>query len=663
MNQIFSLLIGIIVSVFISACGSEDLANDPNIVVPQSILSANISSLSINANTSSYFSITAKKEDGTTDTVSVISSDSNVCTVSIINSDVTVNAKSLGSANITIISGSGNILNIPVSIIETSVATLSVDKLSFSMEDNASANIIVTATTDGVTPDTITAVSSNTAVLTVLVIENNITITSHNVGSAAINILSSSGKSITCNIDVLSPGEATLVLSKESLVITEGNAGTLTAIATLDGINEDNISVTSSDTNILTLTVVENDIVVTTKNAGTAIITVTSGSNLIKTCNVSVEAVQTTLTVGTGYITDHILNDNGVVYSLSVEYGKSYEIWVKDALSQATSDYHSVDAVISVYSQDKTKIYLSREDQVYSVPKQLNPIEAEQLYIHVEPSISGEIGTYSIEVVEKTSLHEGMKVVPFSLKDGIIKNSKVSNEVSVNNWSYYTTEVIASTTKTISIDNISPTENLAIKVYEDENCTAQVNSATSAATGSVSLSHTYSKSGTFCIAVNNISLLNSATYDISINGNKAAVGTTYTSNELFDIPDNNLNGVLSTIEVEYGILNISNVKVTVNIKHPFVNDLSIYVTSPTGIESVLSTSNGGSGDNYTSTVFDDAATVKISEASAPFTGSFLSESPLSIYKDEDPNGVWTLKVVDDTPGDTGRIESWSIVTE
>ena len=57
----------------------------------------------------------------------------------------------------------------------------------------------------------------------------------------------------------------------------------------------------------------------------------------------------------------------------------------------------------------------------------------------------------------------------------------------------------------------------------------------------------------------------------------------------------------------------------------------------------LSNRNGGSGDNFTNTVFDDEAATAISPASRPFTGSFRPFQPLSAFDGQAIAGTWTLR--------------------
>ncbi|SNR37849.1 Por secretion system C-terminal sorting domain-containing protein [Lutibacter agarilyticus] len=135
---------------------------------------------------------------------------------------------------------------------------------------------------------------------------------------------------------------------------------------------------------------------------------------------------------------------------------------------------------------------------------------------------------------------------------------------------------------------------------------------------------------------------------------------TYNSTDKsLEIPDNDPNGVNSIITV-INNQTITDINVTVNITHPYVEDLTLTLTSPNGIAILLSVSNGGAGDNYTNTVFDDDATIKISDGFAPFTGSFIPQLPLANLNNIESKGDWTLNVADNGEADTGTILNWSL---
>jgi len=105
---------------------------------------------------------------------------------------------------------------------------------------------------------------------------------------------------------------------------------------------------------------------------------------------------------------------------------------------------------------------------------------------------------------------------------------------------------------------------------------------------------------------------------------------------------------------------ITDLDVTVHISHSSTSDVDIYLKGPSGVEIALSRDNGGSGNDYDGTVFDDEASEPIGDASAPFAGSYRPEVPLSTFDGLGSAGVWQLRVFDDGTGDTGTLDSWSL---
>lgn len=100
--------------------------------------------------------------------------------------------------------------------------------------------------------------------------------------------------------------------------------------------------------------------------------------------------------------------------------------------------------------------------------------------------------------------------------------------------------------------------------------------------------------------------------------------------------------------------------VQLSIVHSYVTDVDVSVISPTGANVDLSTDNGEGGGAYTATVFDDGCMTSITDGSAPFTGCFFPEMPLSMLNDQSPDGEWILHVADDAPVDDGVLFDWSL---
>jgi subtilisin-like proprotein convertase family protein len=114
---------------------------------------------------------------------------------------------------------------------------------------------------------------------------------------------------------------------------------------------------------------------------------------------------------------------------------------------------------------------------------------------------------------------------------------------------------------------------------------------------------------------------------------------------------------LVTVDSPYAAVDVD---VLVNITHPSTDQIDLYLIGPDGTSVELSTDNGGSGDNFIDTVFDDDAAQSITAASPPFTGSFRPEQPLSALNGRPVQGSWTLHVADDTVGQMGMLNGWQL---
>src|SRR4029450_327651 len=78
---------------------------------------------------------------------------------------------------------------------------------------------------------------------------------------------------------------------------------------------------------------------------------------------------------------------------------------------------------------------------------------------------------------------------------------------------------------------------------------------------------------------------------------------------------------------------IAGLKVQLDITHTWDEDIQFYLVAPggdilAGEYVMLSSFHGGAGDNYRGTIFDDTASLSITQGSAPFAGSYRPEEPL-----------------------------------
>lgn len=118
--------------------------------------------------------------------------------------------------------------------------------------------------------------------------------------------------------------------------------------------------------------------------------------------------------------------------------------------------------------------------------------------------------------------------------------------------------------------------------------------------------------------------------------------------------------VSSSIDVAGVEGKVSGVTVSFDILHSFTSDLVISLRSPDGRSVRLVSREGGSGNHFFDTVFDDRSTSSIVNARAPFRGTFRPFQPLSDLDGASPNGAWTLDVVDEQFQDGGVLLGWAL---
>jgi cysteine-rich repeat protein len=131
------------------------------------------------------------------------------------------------------------------------------------------------------------------------------------------------------------------------------------------------------------------------------------------------------------------------------------------------------------------------------------------------------------------------------------------------------------------------------------------------------------------------------------------------------IPSNDPTGLASPVVVTGAGRYLYHLSVTLDITHPNSTDLDLFLTAPSGRRIDLVTDLGGSNDNiYAGTTIDDQAGMPASDTPLPPDGTpfptVAGEGALSAFLGEDPNGTWTLTVVDDAAGNTGTLNGWTL---
>ncbi|MFA5403777.1 MAG: M28 family peptidase [Ignavibacteria bacterium] len=132
--------------------------------------------------------------------------------------------------------------------------------------------------------------------------------------------------------------------------------------------------------------------------------------------------------------------------------------------------------------------------------------------------------------------------------------------------------------------------------------------------------------------------------------------TTYTSNQNKQILDNEYT--YDTIYIpQQGI--IEDVELNLNLIHANDGDILITLIKDATINN-LSQFNGDGGQNYTNTMFDDSATVLITQGTPPFTGQFKPQNPMTGFRSKQMQGNWILRIYDIRAGNTGNLLNWTL---
>ncbi len=156
---------------------------------------------------------------------------------------------------------------------------------------------------------------------------------------------------------------------------------------------------------------------------------------------------------------------------------------------------------------------------------------------------------------------------------------------------------------------------------------------------------------------------NTATVTIYVNGppianNDTEIRQSFVSpNVPISILDNNT--ITSSLTVS-ATGTIQRAIVTLNVTHAYDGDLTVTLVAPDGTKVILAKNNGGAGKNYTDTIFDDSSTVLLSSGTAPFTNTYHPVGSLSTLAGKSMSGNWGLQVNDNSDGDIGILNSWSL---
>jgi subtilisin-like proprotein convertase family protein len=118
-----------------------------------------------------------------------------------------------------------------------------------------------------------------------------------------------------------------------------------------------------------------------------------------------------------------------------------------------------------------------------------------------------------------------------------------------------------------------------------------------------------------------------------------------------------VNGLPAQIDSTFGLQNVG-----IDITHPAVEQLHIYLRSPSGIQVELTGTKSCKGDGFVNTTFMSGAPLSIASATAPFTGTFSPVGNLGRVNNEMPgNGTWRLFIHHLSPSSfTGTVNGWTL---
>lgn len=188
--------------------------------------------------------------------------------------------------------------------------------------------------------------------------------------------------------------------------------------------------------------------------------------------------------------------------------------------------------------------------------------------------------------------------------------------------------------------------------------------------------HTYDQSATLCSEAAGTWAINGTPHgDLAgiFIADAQCIPVSLTCSNATDLPqattDNDCTVSSNATNAVIGIIgtNIAIESVTLDITHTWDGDLSITLTAPNGSTSLdLSSNNGGSGDNYTNTVFQDGGADIVIVGAPPYDfatyGAFQPEGGTfaAAFVGVAATGDWNLEVCDNAGGDGGSLDSFQI---
>lgn len=138
---------------------------------------------------------------------------------------------------------------------------------------------------------------------------------------------------------------------------------------------------------------------------------------------------------------------------------------------------------------------------------------------------------------------------------------------------------------------------------------------------------------------------------------------TFSVNLNASIPDNNttvvfdiaVSGLPTVIDTSFGLETAC-----LNMYHTYCSDMHVELEAPDGTIVLLFSGVGGGDDNFLNTCLAGTGT-SVTQASAPFSGTYQSQSTLgNVNNGQNPNGTWHLRCRDMYAADLGTLTYWSV---
>jgi subtilisin-like proprotein convertase family protein len=126
-------------------------------------------------------------------------------------------------------------------------------------------------------------------------------------------------------------------------------------------------------------------------------------------------------------------------------------------------------------------------------------------------------------------------------------------------------------------------------------------------------------------------------------------------------PINDFEWTEDTIRInQQGI--VKDVDVILNLNHSNDGDILIKLQKLNNSTN-LTQFNGTGGQNYTNTIFNDSATIPITQGIPPFTGTYKPQGQLANFNNQQMTGDWILRIYDLNTGNQGTLLNWCLNIE